>query len=174
MTLPIAGWYPDPQDPQRTRWWDGTRWGAQAPAPLAPVPPPTPVVTAPAAAWTPAPVWEQAPRPPAPSAYRSVPIAAAAPVLTGRKARIAKDRATRAINPYGYAGLVLALLAFIVNVFAIPGILGLVFGAIGLARAGQLTGQRITGFGVSLAAIILGLVASVFFAVRVAQVAALV
>ncbi|ROP65344.1 DUF2510 domain-containing protein [Curtobacterium sp. PhB115] len=150
MTLPIAGWYPDPQDPNRTRWWDGARWGAPAPQP-APVP---------------APVWEQVPRPPAPSEYRPV---VSEPPLRGRQARVAEDRATRAANPYGYAGLVLALIGFLFNVFAIPGILGIVFGVIGLARAGQLTGQRITGFGVSLAAVILGLVVSVAFVARVTQ-----
>jgi hypothetical protein len=27
-----AGWYPDPSDPSRQRWWDGQNWGAIAPA----------------------------------------------------------------------------------------------------------------------------------------------
>ncbi|MEN0103355.1 MAG: DUF2510 domain-containing protein [Curtobacterium sp.] len=155
MTLPIAGWYPDPQDPSRTRWWDGARWGQLAPAPQL--------------ATAAAPVYEAPPRPPAPSEYRQQAAWNDEPVLRGRKARIAKDRATRAANPFGYAGLVLALVAFLFNVFAIPGILGIVFGAIGLARAGQLTGSRITGFGVSLAAIILGLAASGAFLARAAQ-----
>jgi hypothetical protein len=25
-TLPPPGWHPDPSDPTRLRWWDGTRW----------------------------------------------------------------------------------------------------------------------------------------------------
>ncbi|WP_374009882.1 DUF2510 domain-containing protein [Leifsonia sp. LS-T14] len=25
-SLPPAGWYSDPQDPTRERWWDGTGW----------------------------------------------------------------------------------------------------------------------------------------------------
>ncbi|WP_144763097.1 DUF2510 domain-containing protein [Curtobacterium sp. 9128] len=155
MTLPIAGWYPDPQEPSRVRWWDGERWGQLAPAPQQ--------------TMVAAPVYETAPRPPAPSEYRRGADLRDEPVLRGRKARLAKDRATRAANPFGYAGLVLALIAFLFNVFAVPGILGIVFGAIGLARAGQLTGARITGFGVSLAAVILGLVASGAFALRAAQ-----
>jgi hypothetical protein len=155
MSAPIAGWYPDPQDATRLRWWDGVRWGALAPEP------------APSYAAAAAPVWEtQAARPPAPSEYR--PVIDTAPAR-GRQARIAKDRATRAANPFGYTGLVMALLAFLVNVFAIPGVLGIVFGAVGLVRANQLTGRRTTGFGVSLAAVILGMVASAFFAIRLAQ-----
>ncbi len=149
MTLPVAGWYEDPQDATRLRWWDGVRWGAIAPEPH-------PVVHG-----TPAPTWDLPPRPPAPSEYRVV----HEEPLRGRKARVARDRATRAANPFGYAGLVLALVAFIFNLLAIPSILGVVFGAVGLARASQLTGQRVTGFGVSIAAIVLGLIAGgVFFA----------
>src|SRR5690554_5107130 len=26
--LPPAGWHPDPHDPSRLRWWDGTEWTA--------------------------------------------------------------------------------------------------------------------------------------------------
>ncbi len=37
MSTP-AGWYPDPSDPSRTRWWDGTQWTDHTPpaAPAAP------------------------------------------------------------------------------------------------------------------------------------------
>jgi hypothetical protein len=44
VTLPAAGWFPDPQDTARLRWWDGRTWGAstrvlerEAPAPALPV-----------------------------------------------------------------------------------------------------------------------------------------
>ncbi|MBF4607765.1 DUF2510 domain-containing protein [Curtobacterium sp. VKM Ac-1393] len=43
MTLPAAGWFPDPQDTSRLRWWDGHAWGAatrllaSSPEPLLPV-----------------------------------------------------------------------------------------------------------------------------------------
>ena len=37
-----AGWYPDPQDPSRQRYWDGAAWSeATQPFPTAPPPPPT-------------------------------------------------------------------------------------------------------------------------------------
>lgn len=41
MSAP-AGWYPDPSDSTRRRWWDGTQWTAQsavAPGGYAPMPP---------------------------------------------------------------------------------------------------------------------------------------
>lgn len=31
-TLPAAGWYPDPADPSRVRWWDGAAWSDQTAA----------------------------------------------------------------------------------------------------------------------------------------------
>jgi len=40
-----AGWYPDPADPSRTRWWDGSQWTeqtGQAAAPVAPAAPAAP------------------------------------------------------------------------------------------------------------------------------------
>lgn len=51
MSTPTpAGWYPDPADPSRTRWWDGAQWtenvsGGQPAAPAYPAAPSTPAVT---------------------------------------------------------------------------------------------------------------------------------
>ncbi len=41
MTEVAAGWYPDPQDPRYTRFWDGNAWTDRV-APLPPPPPPGP------------------------------------------------------------------------------------------------------------------------------------
>jgi hypothetical protein len=49
MSTP-AGWYPDPADPGRTRWWDGTRWSEHtspaATSAAPPVPPAAPAAPA--------------------------------------------------------------------------------------------------------------------------------
>lgn len=67
MTTP-AGWYPDPTDSTRNRWWDGTQWTENY-APAAPQAAPT----APAAPSA-APGYAAAPQYPA-SAYQTYPAA---------------------------------------------------------------------------------------------------
>ena len=44
-TIP-AGWYPDPEDNARSRWWDGTAWTASVSEPQPPAPPLEPFVQA--------------------------------------------------------------------------------------------------------------------------------
>ncbi|MCT9821014.1 DUF2510 domain-containing protein [Microbacterium sp. W1N] len=79
MTTPTpAGWYPDPADPSRTRWWDGAQWtenvaGGQPAAPAAP--------TAPAA-----PAYGENPTTPAYGAYPTAAGYQAAPAYQGAPA----------------------------------------------------------------------------------------
>ncbi|MCT1394675.1 excalibur calcium-binding domain-containing protein [Microbacterium sp. p3-SID338] len=42
MSTPPAGWFPDPENPKQTRWWDGEQWTAQTapPPPTGLLPPP--------------------------------------------------------------------------------------------------------------------------------------
>ncbi len=79
MTLPPPGWYTDPDDPTRLRWWDGEGWSLQAPPTGEPVrasSDPAPLASsdpAPSAASDPAPSASSDPAPsaasePAPSA----------------------------------------------------------------------------------------------------------
>ena len=53
MSAP-AGWYPDPSDPTRQRWWDGAQWAAPAaaapPVPSTPAYAPAPPLASPGAA----------------------------------------------------------------------------------------------------------------------------
>src|SRR5690242_8418863 len=62
-----AGWYPDPHDTSRRRFWNGVAWTEHVDSPSAPPPPSAPVPTAPlptaplptatvsTAAWSPSP-----------------------------------------------------------------------------------------------------------------------
>lgn len=47
MTLPAAGWFPDPQDATRLRWWDGRTWAEATRALPSRTEPIVPVVVAP-------------------------------------------------------------------------------------------------------------------------------
>jgi hypothetical protein len=84
--------------------------------------------------------------------------------------RIQRETAVKKNNSMAYTGLVLALIGLIINPFAIPSILGTVFAAIGLARANELSAQRVSnhGTGIAVTGIVLGLVGLVFFAVNLA------
>lgn len=53
MTLPSAGWYPDPENPTHSRWWDGLHWSEQSSGFQA-APAPAPYSSAPAALSAPA------------------------------------------------------------------------------------------------------------------------
>src|SRR4051794_4144454 len=59
MTNPAANWYPDPQDPNQLRYWDGSRWTDHRAARQPPAENQPPAVNAPAqpepAAGSPAP-----------------------------------------------------------------------------------------------------------------------
>jgi hypothetical protein len=174
--MPVAGWYQDPQEPKKLRWWDGQRWGLHAPEPAAAAPAVHPQYPWMGAQPAPGPYPADRPMTQSPTWGFSVPPVGAQPYptqpypaqtqtpLSGRAARIERDRAVRARNPFGYAGLVLALVAFLFDPLGIPAVLGIVFGAIGLGRARQLACGRYTGFGASVAAVALGAVAVVLFA----------
>jgi len=48
VTLPAAGWFPDPREAARLRWWDGRAWGdATRPLPSRPVEAVRPIVVTP-------------------------------------------------------------------------------------------------------------------------------
>jgi hypothetical protein len=85
--------------------------------------------------------------------------------------RAQKDREVRRNNSMAYVGLVLSLVAVIVNPVAVLSILGIVFSAIGLARSNDLEGRhRVTGRGTAVAGLVVGLVVTVYFFWRVTTV----
>ncbi|HXR44411.1 MAG TPA: DUF2510 domain-containing protein [Pseudolysinimonas sp.] len=52
--LPIAGWYPDPENAAGERWWNGSGWSDHRRPATAPVPGPAPATAPPA--YVPAPI----------------------------------------------------------------------------------------------------------------------
>ncbi|TFB46982.1 DUF2510 domain-containing protein [Cryobacterium tagatosivorans] len=151
MTQPGPGWYTDPQDEQQVRWWDGDAWSDQR---QGRVQQPVPV-----GAPTPAPAY--------------VPMAGygATRVVEAPPTKKDKDRQVRKNNSLAYTGCVLAILSFLFNPFAILSVLGIVFGAIGLAKSHELegAGHKITGRGTAIAAIVLGLIGIAFAGYRMSQ-----
>jgi hypothetical protein len=126
-----AGWYPDPERIGATRFWDGAAWTEHVKG--------TPARFAPPVAGRGGPRVTPAP---------GAPYSAALPRLAPRSNRAAT------------AGLTFGILSLIANVLLVPTILGIVFGAIGTARASRRGGVgRVRGIvGIVLAA--LGVVAA--------------
>jgi len=139
--LPPAGWYPDPVNGARIRYWDGSQWAAAAqgsqPEAIAPQTVGAGATASPTAAATspsPAGATQPAPYPAAPSAPRSY------------------EPAPKT-ESFAVAALVLGLLGFVTTFLtAIPAI---IFGFLARGRIKR-TGN--SGGGMALAGIILGFV----------------
>jgi hypothetical protein len=144
MTVPAPGWYIDPEDARHMRWWTGESWTEHK----SPNPNHLPQPLDPSATYV-------------PFANNLGQSATAGPT---KLTRAEKDRQVRRNNSFAYTGCVLALIAFLVNPFAILSILGIVFSAIGLAKSNDLEGrQRVTGRGTAIGGLILGLIGVVLF-----------
>ena len=116
------GWYTDPGNPARQRWFDGTRWTDRvqptpAPAPVVPAPPPAAVPPPPPAAPAPSPA-------PAPAPAQAT-VRAVTPHDGGRHAPVR--------NTPARVALVVAILA----VLGVPvaALVGIVLAVVGLRRA---------------------------------------
>lgn len=77
-----AGWYPNPQDPTQTRYWDGAQWTSHVAPAAVPEPAPTPAPQLPAPAPVAAPQFSP---PPAGPAFSTVAPAGTATGSSSRK-----------------------------------------------------------------------------------------
>jgi hypothetical protein len=179
--LPIAGWYPDPENESGDRWWNGATWSDHRRprnagvgwAPGAPAAPAdaadakaAPVETAPASgdAAPAIPVPPVAAPPAAQSApYAGVPYTPYAPAYAPNYAP-----ATQMRNPLAFAGMLTSLIALLFNwiLFGAPGIVGAIISFVGLRRANRLIAQGVTvgnGRGMAIGGIVAGLVGALLF-----------
>jgi hypothetical protein len=173
--LPVAGWYPDPENDGQDRWWDGANWsdhrrptqGAQS-APAAP--------TAPVYAYVPAGTAE-------PYGSTASPYGPVTPADPG--AQVQPYGAYGSYPAYGYqvrppqnvaalVGFILALVGFVLGYFTY-GLLALAGGIVsivGLVKAAKMKkaglpdhryGMALTGVIVGFSSIVLTILALVLF-----------
>ncbi len=74
-------------------------------------------------------------------------------------------------NPFAYTGLLLALIAFLIDPFAIPSLLGTIFSVIGIVRASTVDpAVRYNGRVTSIIGLVLGLAGLALFGASLARV----
>jgi hypothetical protein len=163
VTTPDAGWYTDPGDAQRVRWWNGAGWTEHVrPHPEA-VQPVAPVYhVQPAYPTQPAFAAQQ----PYPQQYGYDPRSAVAP------RRADRERQMRRNNPWAYTGLLLTLIALLINPFSVLSLLGAGFSIAGLVRAATVDPSvRYNGRVTAIIGLVIALLATGFFWVRWLQLA---
>jgi len=169
--LPIAGWYPDPENEAGDRWWNGATWSdhrrpRNAPAGWAPTSTKkgskkATAAAEPAVTSTPAVAAPAAPVPPVPVAPVAAPVNPYAPVAqpnpyagTAQPAyqpyapayapNYAPAQPMR--NPVALGGMITSLVALLFNfiLFGAPGIAGAIVSIFGLRKANQLIREGVT------------------------------
>jgi hypothetical protein len=173
--LPIAGWYPDPEDEANDRWWNGATWSdhrrpRNAGAGWAPAA--APATAAPAAAVPSAAVpTAAAPATAAPTGAAPAAVApAAAPAYQPYAPAYAPNYAPaqQMRNPTAFAGMLTSLIGLMFNwiLFGAPGIVGAIISFIGLRRANELLRHGVTtgnGRGMAIGGIVAGLAGALLF-----------
>lgn len=134
MSLPEAGWFPDPADATRLRWWDGRTWGSATSAPA-----PRPVATAEraAAARAAAPRFSVPSQVPTPShvepehGWACGSGVATATIAPSGALRVGVERR---FCLFGWGSLALALVAVVSDPYGVVSLLALVAAVVGVVR----------------------------------------
>lgn len=133
MSLPAAGWFPDPQDGTRLRWWNGHVWGDETRA-------------APGRTAAVAPIAAAAPAGPAFS-VRTQPTTEARTWAYGTTVR-------RFCLATALA-MVFAVASIVYDTWGALSVLGVVFGLIGIVRPRGTGGWRVVGRSLASSAVVL-------------------
>lgn len=138
MTLPAAGWFPDPQDARRLRWWDGRTWGAATRVPAAAAEPVTPIVVAPAG-----------------------------PSFSVQTAAIRTDpwaSGTAGDRRLCVLAVLLAVVSVVANPWGLAGLLAVACGVIGIVRPGAVGAWAVLARSASASALVVAVTTSVIAA----------
>lgn len=129
-SLPIAGWYPDPEDATQTRWWNGVSWSDHRQ-------PATPAAAAEPPAATPA-----AAAPVNPYAAQAVPTSTPYTMpQAGPYAAAPYVAAPATSNAIALAGFIVALVGLLLGIAAV---VGLILSIVGFQRANRMIASGVT------------------------------
>lgn len=146
MTTPDAGWYTDPGDARRVRWWDGATWTEHVRSHEAQA---------------------EAEAPGYPQTYAGRPLYSPRPTYPMEPAarrHADRERAMRRNNPWAYTGVLLVLIGLLVNPFSILSLLGACFSIAGLVRSSTVDpAVRYNGRVTAIIGLVLGLIATGYF-----------
>ncbi|GAA3331277.1 DUF2510 domain-containing protein [Curtobacterium albidum] len=130
MTLPAAGWFPDPQDANRLRWWDGHAWGTATHAMPTRTGPVVPVVVA--------------------------PVGPSFSVQGGalRTGSWASGSAAPRIGLTAFVAVVLAVVSVAWNPFGAVSVVAIILGVVGVVRPGASGARRVVARSAAASALV--------------------
>jgi hypothetical protein len=131
VTLPAAGWFPDPQDATRLRWWDGRTWGAATRVLPSRSEPVVPVVVAPAG-----------------------PSFSVQPSVTRTTSWASGTSAVHRVSVFSTLAVLLAAVSVVCNPWGVCSAVALSTGVIGMFRPGATGGWRVLARSASASALV--------------------
>jgi hypothetical protein len=133
VTLPAAGWFPDPQDTSRLRWWDGRTWGAATRALPSRAEPVVPVVVAPAG-----------------------PSFSVQPGVIGARSWASGGSGAHRFSAIASLAVLLAAASVAANPWGASSVAAVLAGALGVVRPGATGRWRVLARSASASAVVLG------------------
>ncbi|QQD75762.1 DUF2510 domain-containing protein [Curtobacterium sp. YC1] len=141
MTLPAAGWFPDPQNADRLRWWDGRTWGDETRVTAARVEAVVPMAVAPAG----------------PSfSVQTAPLRA--------DAWSSGDTSDRRLCVLTVIAVLLAAVSLVVNPWGVTSLLALAAGVLGVARPGVVGAWAVVARSAAASAVVIAVTTAIIAA----------